>query len=50
MMKEISTQEFKDPDGGATKKAPSFNSIYVMPTPAPAVRSSRMRQLPACAA
>src|SRR5665647_2692989 len=30
MMKEISTEIFKDPESNAEKKAPSFNSIFIM--------------------
>ncbi|HLL23389.1 MAG TPA: DNA-directed RNA polymerase subunit beta', partial [Kofleriaceae bacterium] len=45
MMKEISTDEFKDPEGGATKKAPSFNSIFIMADSGARGSQQQMRQL-----
>ncbi|MGE0396238.1 MAG: DNA-directed RNA polymerase subunit beta' [Kofleriaceae bacterium] len=45
MMKEISTDEFKDPDGGANKKAPSFNSIFIMADSGARGSQQQMRQL-----
>ncbi len=45
MMKEISTEEFKDPAGGPTKKAPSFNSIYIMADSGARGSQQQMRQL-----
>jgi DNA-directed RNA polymerase subunit beta' len=45
MMKEISTDDFKDPDSGAHKKAPSFNSIYVMADSGARGSQQQMRQL-----
>jgi DNA-directed RNA polymerase subunit beta' len=45
MMNEISTDEFKDPEGGATKKAPSFNSIYIMADSGARGSQQQMRQL-----
>ena len=47
MMKEISTDEFVDPDsdGRATKKAPSFNSIFIMADSGARGSQQQMRQL-----
>ncbi len=45
MMKEISTDEFVDPDGGADKKAPSFNSIFIMADSGARGSQQQMRQL-----
>jgi len=45
MMKEISTDDFKDPDTGHMKKAPSFNSIYVMADSGARGSQQQMRQL-----
>ena len=45
MMNEISTDEFKDPEGGAMKKAPSFNSIYIMADSGARGSQQQMRQL-----
>src|SRR5438045_3224268 len=45
MMKEISTDIFKDPDGGADKKAPSFNSIFIMADSGARGSQQQMRQL-----
>ncbi|HVK85194.1 MAG TPA: DNA-directed RNA polymerase subunit beta', partial [Kofleriaceae bacterium] len=45
MMKEISTDEFTDPDGGESKKAPSFNSIYIMADSGARGSQQQMRQL-----
>jgi DNA-directed RNA polymerase subunit beta' len=45
MMKEISTDDFKDPETGAHKKAPSFNSIYVMADSGARGSQQQMRQL-----
>ncbi|MFN0250204.1 MAG: DNA-directed RNA polymerase subunit beta' [Kofleriaceae bacterium] len=45
MMKEISTDEFKDPDGGPMKKAPSFNSIFIMADSGARGSQQQMRQL-----
>ncbi|MBX3161962.1 MAG: DNA-directed RNA polymerase subunit beta' [Deltaproteobacteria bacterium] len=45
MMKEISTDEFKDPDGQNTKKAPSFNSIFIMADSGARGSQQQMRQL-----
>src|SRR3569833_437792 len=45
MMKEISTDDFKDPDGGPTKKAPSFNSIFIMADSGARGSQQQMRQL-----
>ncbi len=45
MMKEISTDEFKDPDGGPNKKAPSFNSIFIMADSGARGSQQQMRQL-----
>jgi DNA-directed RNA polymerase subunit beta' len=50
MMKEISTDEFKDPESVAIKKAPSFNSIFIMADSGARARSSRCGSWPACAA
>jgi DNA-directed RNA polymerase subunit beta' len=45
MMKEISTEEFKDPEGGPNKKAPSFNSIFIMADSGARGSQQQMRQL-----
>jgi DNA-directed RNA polymerase subunit beta' len=45
MMKEISTDEFKDPATGEHKKAPSFNSIYIMADSGARGSQQQMRQL-----
>ncbi|TMQ05020.1 MAG: DNA-directed RNA polymerase subunit beta' [Deltaproteobacteria bacterium] len=45
MMKEISTDEFKDTEGGVTKKAPSFNSIFIMADSGARGSQQQMRQL-----
>jgi DNA-directed RNA polymerase subunit beta' len=45
MMNSISTDEFKDPDGGPNKKAPSFNSIYIMADSGARGSQQQMRQL-----
>ncbi len=45
MMKEISTDEFADPEGGAHKKAPSFNSIFIMADSGARGSQQQMRQL-----
>jgi len=46
MMKEISTDEFKDPSGnGEIKKAPSFNSIFIMADSGARGSQQQMRQL-----
>ncbi|MGE0551024.1 MAG: DNA-directed RNA polymerase subunit beta' [Kofleriaceae bacterium] len=45
MMKEISTDEFKDPETGSMKKAPSFNSIYIMADSGARGSQQQMRQL-----
>ena len=45
MMKEISTDEFKDPEGGPMKKAPSFNSIFIMADSGARGSQQQMRQL-----
>jgi DNA-directed RNA polymerase subunit beta' len=45
MMKEISTDEFKDPDSNAHKKAPSFNSIFIMADSGARGSQQQMRQL-----
>jgi DNA-directed RNA polymerase subunit beta' len=45
MMKEISTDIFKDPDGGPDKKAPSFNSIFIMADSGARGSQQQMRQL-----
>src|SRR5688500_6824177 len=45
MMKEISTDEFKDPEGSGEKKAPSFNSIFVMADSGARGSQQQMRQL-----
>ena len=45
-MKEISTDEFKDPETAATiKKAPSFNSIFIMADSGARGSQQQMRQL-----
>ena len=45
MMKEISTDEFTDPVTGAVKKAPSFNSIFIMADSGARGSQQQMRQL-----
>ncbi|HEU0033992.1 MAG TPA: DNA-directed RNA polymerase subunit beta' [Kofleriaceae bacterium] len=45
MMKEISTDEFKEPDTGEIKKAPSFNSIFIMADSGARGSQQQMRQL-----
>ncbi len=45
MMKEISTEEFKDPDSATLKKAPSFNSIFIMADSGARGSQQQMRQL-----
>ncbi|MCX5742083.1 MAG: DNA-directed RNA polymerase subunit beta', partial [Proteobacteria bacterium] len=45
MMKEISTEEFKDPESSAVKKAPSFNSIFIMADSGARGSQQQMRQL-----
>ena len=45
MMKEISTEEFKESEGGPTKKAPSFNSIFIMADSGARGSQQQMRQL-----
>ena len=45
MMKEISTEEFKDPDSATMKKAPSFNSIFIMADSGARGSQQQMRQL-----
>jgi DNA-directed RNA polymerase subunit beta' len=45
MMKEISTQDFKDPESSSEKKAPSFNSIFVMADSGARGSQQQMRQL-----
>jgi len=45
MMKEISTDIFKDPEGGPDKKAPSFNSIFIMADSGARGSQQQMRQL-----
>jgi DNA-directed RNA polymerase subunit beta' len=45
MMKEISTEEFVDPEGGPKKKAPSFNSIFIMADSGARGSQQQMRQL-----
>jgi len=46
MMKEISTEEFNDPSGdGEMKKAPSFNSIFIMADSGARGSQQQMRQL-----
>nr|HEX4318551.1 DNA-directed RNA polymerase subunit beta' [Kofleriaceae bacterium] len=45
MMKEISTDDFKDPDGGPMKRAPSFNSIFIMADSGARGSQQQMRQL-----
>ena len=46
MMRDISTAEFKDPDGKLPdKKAPSFNSIFVMADSGARGSQQQMRQL-----
>jgi DNA-directed RNA polymerase subunit beta' len=45
MMKEISTDDFKDPEGPTIKKAPSFNSIFIMADSGARGSQQQMRQL-----
>jgi len=45
MMKEISTDEFKDPQSSTIKKAPSFNSIFIMADSGARGSQQQMRQL-----
>ncbi|MDQ3301347.1 MAG: DNA-directed RNA polymerase subunit beta', partial [Myxococcota bacterium] len=45
MMKEISTEIFKDPESSAEKKAPSFNSIFIMADSGARGSQQQMRQL-----
>jgi DNA-directed RNA polymerase subunit beta' len=45
MMKENSTDEFKDPEGPTIKKAPSFNSIFIMADSGARGSQQQMRQL-----
>ena len=45
MMNAISTDTFADPDGGPSKKAPSFNSIYIMADSGARGSQQQMRQL-----
>src|SRR5688572_12346707 len=45
MMKEISTDMFTDPVTGEVKKAPSFNSIYIMADSGARGSQQQMRQL-----
>jgi DNA-directed RNA polymerase subunit beta' len=45
MMKEISTDEFKDPESDEHKRAPSFNSIYIMADSGARGSQQQMRQL-----
>jgi DNA-directed RNA polymerase subunit beta' len=45
MMKEISTDEFKDPESSTMKKAPSFNSIFIMADSGARGSQQQMRQL-----
>nr|MDQ3366668.1 DNA-directed RNA polymerase subunit beta' [Myxococcota bacterium] len=45
MMKEISTEIFKDPESNAEKKAPSFNSIFIMADSGARGSQQQMRQL-----
>jgi DNA-directed RNA polymerase subunit beta' len=45
MMKEISTDEFQDPDSATMKKAPSFNSIFIMADSGARGSQQQMRQL-----
>jgi DNA-directed RNA polymerase subunit beta' len=45
MMKEISTDEFKDPESETIKKAPSFNSIFIMADSGARGSQQQMRQL-----
>jgi DNA-directed RNA polymerase subunit beta' len=45
MMKEISTDEFRDPEGTTIKKAPSFNSIFIMADSGARGSQQQMRQL-----
>jgi DNA-directed RNA polymerase subunit beta' len=45
MMKEISTDDFKDPESSTIKKAPSFNSIFIMADSGARGSQQQMRQL-----
>jgi DNA-directed RNA polymerase subunit beta' len=45
MMKEISTEIFQDSESSETKKAPSFNSIYIMADSGARGSQQQMRQL-----
>jgi DNA-directed RNA polymerase subunit beta' len=45
MMKEISTDEFRDPESETIKKAPSFNSIFIMADSGARGSQQQMRQL-----
>ena len=45
MMKEISTDEFKDPHSSTHRKAPSFNSIFIMADSGARGSQQQMRQL-----
>ncbi len=45
MMKEISTDEFQDPESPTMKKAPSFNSIFIMADSGARGSQQQMRQL-----
>ncbi|HEY1557077.1 MAG TPA: DNA-directed RNA polymerase subunit beta', partial [Kofleriaceae bacterium] len=45
MMKEISTDEFKDPESSTVKRAPSFNSIFIMADSGARGSQQQMRQL-----
>jgi DNA-directed RNA polymerase subunit beta' len=45
MMLAISTDMFKDPNGGEDKKAPSFNSIFIMADSGARGSQQQMRQL-----
>jgi len=45
MMKAISTDEFKDPHSATIKKAPSFNSIFIMADSGARGSQQQMRQL-----
>jgi DNA-directed RNA polymerase subunit beta' len=45
MMNSISTDEFKDPEGGPQRKAPSFNSIFIMADSGARGSQQQMRQL-----
>jgi DNA-directed RNA polymerase subunit beta' len=45
MMKEISTEDFKDPESSTVKRAPSFNSIFIMADSGARGSQQQMRQL-----